>query len=332
LKVLVTGATGFLGANLVRRLLERGDEVICVIRKPNVCIEGLGVQIIKAPLLDRADAVEALSRAMDGCEGVYHLAGIFDPGPGGRERMFGLHVFGTRALLRAAEKAGVRRFLLCSSSVTVGFGGLDALGTEDSRMDPSVYGAGGPLQHYYRSKLQAEGLVLGWRGMETLVVNPDYIIGPWDVKPTSGQLILSMARNPLPFFPTGGKCFLGAEDCSDAHIAAMEKGSPGQRYLLGHENLSYLEFMSQIAEVIGCRRPMLPVPDTLMSLGGRAGRFAARFDPHRFAGLDPDVLRSMQQVRYRSGEKMQRDLSISPRPIHQSIEAAYRWFREHGYC
>ena len=332
MRVLVTGATGFLGANLVRHLLARGDEVLCVVRKPNLCLEGLDVEVLQLPLADQPKPVADLARAMDGCDGVYHLAGVFDPAPGGRERMFGLHVFGTRALLRAAEKAGVGRFLLCSSSITVAFGGRDRPGAEDDAVPFGVYGTSGPLLDYHRSKLQAEELVLGWKGMETLVVNPDYIIGPWDVKPTSGQLILSMARNPMPFYPRGGKCFLGAQDCSEAHIAAMDLGKPGERYLLGHENLSYKDFMGQIAEVVGCRKPGIPVPDRLMGLAGRIGRAAARVDPHRFAGLDPDVLRSMQQDRYRSGAKMCRELAISPRPVYDSIEAAYRWFRDHGYC
>ena len=107
MKVLLTGATGFIGANLVRALIDRGDEVHCVIRKPNICIEGLDVYTHTIPLLDHPAEVEKLSRVMQGCSVVYHLAGMFDPSPGGLERMVNLHVYGTRGLLRAAEKAKV---------------------------------------------------------------------------------------------------------------------------------------------------------------------------------------------------------------------------------
>ena len=153
MKVLVTGATGFLGANLVRVLLERGAEVHCVIRKSNVLTKDLPIHLHQIPLEDSPNCVEKLSKVMDGCDTVYHLAGMFDPSDGGVLRMTNLHVFGTRALLRAAEKVQVRRFVHCSSSITIGFGDLDHLGNEKTVLDPtSVYGPSGALRGYYNSK------------------------------------------------------------------------------------------------------------------------------------------------------------------------------------
>ena len=338
MKVVVTGATGFLGAHLVRKLALRGAEVHCIIRKPNalVCEETvarLGLHLHTIPLIDHRVEVEALTRVMDGAEFVYHLAGVFDPSPGGVERMVALHVFGTRALLKAAERASVRRFVHCSSSITVPFGPKSAPATEAGWFDPTpIYGAEGALRGYYNTKLQSEDLVLGWQGMECVVVNPDYIIGALDVKPTSGQLILSMAKHPVWFYPLGGKCFLGAEDCADAHIAAVEQGRSGERYLLGWENLSYRELMSMIADVVGCSAPKIPIPYRVMKLAASVGKVANRFDAHRFAGLEPRVLLSMQQERYRNGSKMCRELGIKPKPMYESIEAAYRWFCDQGYC
>jgi dihydroflavonol-4-reductase len=213
------------------------------------------------------------------------------------------------------------------------YGSKDDPGLEDSWFDPTpVYGKTGALRTYYNSKLQSEDLTLGWRGLDTIVLNPDYIIGPWDIKPTSGQLILTMAKSPIPFYPLGGKCFLDAEDCADAFIAAMDRGRSGQRYLLGHHNLSYQEFMSLIASVIGKRAPKLPLPNAALGILGKVGEVGARIDSHRFAGMNKQVLLSMQQERYRSGEKMCRELGIVPKPIEQSIEAAYKWFVDHGYC
>jgi len=333
MKYVLTGATGFIGANLLRRLREAGHEVHCIIRKPNLCVEGLGASLHSIPLTENAADVEKLARVMDGCDGVFHMAGIFDPSPDGEDRMLNLHVFGTRALLRAAEKAKVRRFITCSSSITVCFGSKENPGTEESWFDPTpVYGKSGPLRGYYNSKLQAEDLTLGWHGLETLVLNPDYIIGPWDVKPTSGQMIVAMAKRSIPFYPLGGKCFLGAKDCADAFIAAMNRGRSGQRYLIGYHNLSYREFMSKVAEVVGKRAPSLPLPNAAVGLLGKVGEWGSQIDAHRFAGLNKQVLRSMQQDRYRSGEKMCTELQITPKPIEHSIEAAYRWFVEQGYC
>jgi dihydroflavonol-4-reductase len=333
MKVLLTGATGFLGANLVRVLLARGDEVHCIIRKPNICLEGLDVYTHTIPLVDHPAEVERLKKVMEGCSIVYHLAGIFDPSPGGLDRMVNLHVYGTRALLRAAEKAKVERFLFCSSSITVAFGGKDRPGTEEQGFDAiAAYGSSGPLCTYYRSKLQGEELVRGWQSLDTVIVNPDYIIGPYDVKPTSGQLILSMTKRWLPVYPRGGKCFLGAKECAEGHVAAALHGRSGERYLLGGHNLSYREFMEKVASVVGCRPPKLPLPRMALAVAGNIGEILSSLDPHRFAGLEPNVLRAMQEERYRSPQKMISELGITPAPIEDAIQEAYTWFGQHGYC
>ncbi|MFT4979605.1 MAG: dihydroflavonol-4-reductase [Myxococcota bacterium] len=333
MKVLVTGATGFIGANLVRRLLERGDEVRCLIRKPNICLEGLDVEQVTVPLGDRADEIAALRPALRGCEGLYHVAGLFDPSPGGSERMRRVHIYGTRGLLRAAEQEGVRRAVICSSSITVGFGPEGAPGDEDTTLDPdAIYGQSGALRDYYNTKLQEEQLSLGWSDLEVVVVNPDYIIGPWDIKPTSGKMIVTMARHWIPFYPRGGKCFQHVRDCADGHILAMDRGEPGRRYLLGNENLSYQAFMGLIAEVTGQRPPIAPLPAAAVRVAALVGEVGSGIDPHRFAGLDGRVLSSMQQPRYRSGARSHRELGVPQTPIRHAIEEAYAWFTDHGYC
>lgn len=334
MRVLVTGATGFVGANVVRALLARGDTVRCLIRKPNLLVEGLDVELLDVPLVprdaqDRAD----LLAAVDGCDGIFHVAGVFDTSPEGRRTMRDVHVFGTRALCEAAVAAGVPRMVLCSSSVTVGFGPRDAPGDEDTPLDPTpVYGRSGPLRDYFDTKLQAERLATGWGGVEVVVVNPDYVLGPWDVKPTSGQLIVSMAKHWIPFWPRGGKCFVDVEDCAAAHLAAMDRGVPGRRYLLGNDNLSYREFMGIIGDVVGQRPPVAPLPDTVVAAAGGVAGLLRSIDPWRFSGLDPTVLRSMQTERHRSGARARDELGMPTTPVRTSVEKAYRWFQEHGYC
>lgn len=330
--VLVTGSTGFIGANLVRHLLARGDRVKCIIRKPNMVLEGLELDLHTLPLGAEDQQVEDLARVLDDVEEVYHVAGIFDPSPGGAERMHAVHVSATEGLLRASDKAGVRRLLLCSSSVTVGFGPLSAPGDEDTVLDAgAIYGEGTALRAYHDSKLAAETLAAGWAGTETVTVNPDFIIGAWDVKPTSGQMILTMAQRRLvPVYPRGGKCFMDADDCAIGHIRAMERGQPGTRYLLGAHNLSYRAFMELTADVVGAFRPRIPLPNTLMRLAGRVGGRLQRMDPHRFAGLDPKVLSSMQQERYRSGARARDELGVPQTDMRVAIEKCHRWFRDHG--
>ena len=332
-KVFLTGGTGFIGANVARRLVDRDVEVVCLTRKtsPGLCLEGLPVKLVQADLND----IEALARAMEGCEEVYHLAGVFDASPRGRDLMQAVHVDGTRNLCEASVKVGARRFLLCSSSVTVGFGPLHDLGDE-SRAIPdldAIYGADGPLRWYHDSKAEAEELVGGFhgRGLETVTVNPDYIIGAWDIKPTSGALVLTIAKSWLPVYPKGGKCFQDADDCALGHIYAMEKGRVGERYLLGNENHTYKSFMSIIAEVVGRRPPVIPMPRRAGELLGIVGSIGSRYDAHRFAGLNKYVLRSMAQERYRSGAKAVNELGVPQTSLHEAVEKAYRWFHDHGY-
>ena len=290
------------------------------------------IHLHQIPLEDRPNCVEKLSKVMDGCDTVYHLAGMFDPSDGGVLRMTNLHVFGTRALLRAAEKVQVRRFVHCSSSITIGFGDLDHLGNEKTVLDPtSVYGPSGALRGYYNSKNNLKNLVLGWKGVSGVVVNPDYIIGPYDIKPTSGQLILQNVQVLCSSLSERRKMFLGARDCALAHIAAVEKRKSRGKYLLGYHNLSYKDFMSKISDITGQKAPIAPFPKTLVRALTKVGPFLNQIDAHRFAGLEPNVFRAMQQSRYRDGSKMVAELGITPTPMEQSIEDCYRWFVDHGH-
>ncbi|MSQ02297.1 MAG: NAD-dependent epimerase/dehydratase family protein [Myxococcales bacterium] len=324
-RTFLTGATGFVGANVARHLLAQGHEVVCAVRKPNRCTEGLPVELVSPSLTDE----DALAEAMRGCDGVLHVAGIFDPGPGGDRAMWSLHVDATRALLAARARLGISRFVTCSSSVTVGFGALSALGDESSPIDPErVYGRSGGLRSYYESKLESERLSVE---AGAVVVNPDYVLGAWDIKPTSGQLLLAVARGWVPVYPTGGKCFIDADDCAIGHIRALEVGRPGRRYLLGNWNLSYREFMATCAEAAGTRSPALPVPRVALRAAAAVGSVLQRVDAHRFAGLDRHVLGSMMQERYRSGQRSWDELGVPRTPIASTVDKSLRWFRDHGY-
>ena len=306
-------------------LLGRGDEVVCVVRKPNLCLDGLPVTLSTAPLGD----ADALARAAEGCDGVFHVAGTFDPGPGGEALMRSLHVDGTQAVLRAATLAGVPKVLVCSSSITCGYGPREAPGDEETPLDPGkVYGRSGALRAYHDTKLESEALARTWGAV---VVNPDYVLGAWDVKPTSGQLLLSIAKGRMFVYPRGGKTFVDAVDCAWGHVFALERGQPGRRYLLANESLSYREFMGRCATIAGVRPPILPVPDLALGLLGRVGGVLQARDPHRFAGLEPHLLGAMREGRYRSGRRAQTELGVPTTPIEGSIQSALQWFREHGY-
>lgn len=334
MKVFVTGATGFIGSHVVRAHLKKGDQVRCLVREnsPNLALQGLEVEKVNASLLEP----DSLLKAIDGCDAIQHVAGIFDPGPGGNKRMREVHVTGTSNLLKAAEKAQIGGFVLCSSSITMGWGTKESPADEFSPLPDAdrVYGINTALRNYFETKLESEKLVLEacQRGLHAMIVNPDYVIGDWDIKPTSGSMILTIAKYGwIPVYPLGGKCFIDAADCGTGHVLALEKGLPGQRYLLGVQNLSYQEFMTKIAKVVKGHRPIFGLPKTATSILGLLGAAISRFDPHRGAGLDQKVLSTMQEPRYRTGKRAKEELGLPQTEIENSIEAAYKWFAKYGY-
>jgi dihydroflavonol-4-reductase len=333
MRLLITGGTGFVGAHVVRAALQRGWQVRCLVRptSPRAALEGLDVECVDTDLADQ----EAVFRALRGCEAVAHVAGSFEHGPGALQRMRAVHVEATSTLIRGAEAAGVARFVLCSSSITLGWGSPEAPADEESPLpDPDrSFGRDTPLRSYFETKSAAERLVLQAcsRGLEGMVVIPDYVIGAWDSKPTSGAILVQMGSHWVPFYPRGGKCFITASDCGLGHILALEHGVPGQRYLLGTHNLMYREFMQRAARIMGVRPPLFPLPRAAGRLVGLAGALLRRLDRHRFALLDRQVVEATQSIRFRDGSRAERELGLVASPIEEGIEDAVRWFRDHGY-
>ena len=295
----VTGANGFLGFHLVRHLQAQGRPVRALVRRSRPELDALGVDV--RPFM-----------ALDGVDVVVHVAGTFARR---RETMVDANVRTTERLL-----ASGRRIVLCSSSITIGFGPRDAPGNEDTPLDPRVYGDG-PLRAYCDTKLAAEAMVLAAGGT---VVNPDFVVGPFDFGPTSGALLLMLARGRLPFWPRGVKCFQPVDDCVAGMAAALDRGAPGRRYFLGGENLSYRTFLEIGADVLGVRAPRWPLPHEL------AARVAA-FDPTGRLP-SPDVIRAMALERYRDGARARAELDVPTTPIKDGIVGAVAWFRDQGWC
>jgi len=332
MRVLVTGATGFIGANLVRLLLEKGLTVRILRRNssPNRALEGLEVERATGDLTDPA----ALMAAVEGCARVYHLAGAFETGPGADARMMTCHEEGTKNVCEAALHHGITRVVVCSSSITLPFGPQHAPARET---DPDPFaGKGipyrGEILGYYLAKKKQEAVARAYleRGLETVIVHPDFVIGAWDVKPTSGAIVVRMAKAPwIPFYPPGGKSFIGARDCAEGHILAMAHGTPGASYLLGDHNLTYQEAMAAIATVVGRPKPRFPLPQaTLRSL-----QLAEDLIGTRMPALSALVshLDSVFIGRYRSPERSRQELGLGSTPFVQSVEQAFGWFTQFGY-
>jgi len=296
MKALVTGATGFLGTHLVRALKAQGHEVVPFARS-------LGGDVLDAT---------GVSRAAAGCEGVFHCAGKVSRRREDAEELYRLHVEGTTTVLDACAAVGVRRAVIASTSGTVAVSDAPHVGVES---DPPPIGVIARWP-YYRSKLFAEREALDRNraGFEVVSVNPSLLLGPGDVHGSSTEDVRLLLEGAVPAVPAGGLSFVDVRDAADAMARAMEKGRPGERYLIGGCNLAVADFFARLARIGGVRAPWLPMPRSrrIASLGAQAlERLAARVGVP--ARVDSVSVEMAQCFWYVDSSKAERELDWSAR-------------------
>lgn len=324
MRVTVTGASGHLGANLVRALLDEGHEVVALVREDVRALEGLPMRRIHGDLFEP----EALRRALEGSAVCFHAAGkiAITRDPTGEVRR--TNQLGPRAVVAACLETGVRRLVHVSSIHAFSSRPADAptdesRGPVDGDPDGSDYG---------RSKALGEREILEGvaRGLDAVIVNPTGIIGPYDWKPSRmGRFVLSVARGRLPALVTGGFNFVGAGDVARGAIAAAKRGRTGERYLLSGSWRTMTRLAQDIARLSGTRPPRIVVPASLARLGAPLVETVARW-----AGTSPlytsesiQILREHRDIRH---DKATRELGYAPRPLEETIEQTLAWFRTHG--
>lgn len=326
MKVLVTGATGFIGGNLARELWRRGDDVRALVRPGNnkLTIEDTGIVQFEGDILDRDSVV----RAVQGCEAVYHVAAAYtfwSPDPAKVSRT---NIEGTVNVLDAARQAGVSRAVYTSTVSTIGLI-KNGLGDEEVPLDPkSLHG------HYKTSKLQAEqeALAIAAKGMPVVVVNPTAPVGPWDVKPTpTGKMVLDFLRRRVPAYLKTGMNLVDVADVVDGHILALEKGTPGERYILGNRNVSLKEIFQILSTLTGLSAPRIRAPYWLVVGLGYADRFVEGTLLRREPAIPVEGVLASIKPAYVSCEKAVRNLGQPQRPIEDALKQAVDWFAAHGY-
>ena len=306
MRALVTGASGFIGAHVARALGERGADVraLCRSAPPEFA------QVADHAAVDLRDR-DAVARAVAGCEVVVHAAALYSYDRADREAMRQVNVEGTRVVLDAAARAGVRRIVVTSSATTCG--------PVDGRVaDEHDRPSRGQLRvAYKRTKLDAERVALdaAARGMDVVVVNPTAVVGRGDRRPTpTGRMIEGVATGRIrAYAPGAGLNVVGAGDVAAGHALALERGRPGRRYILGGENLSLRELFARIAAAAGRPAPRIPVPWSVAltaahvaSLGARALRLPQpallKLDEVRLAGIAEffSSARAEQELGYRA--------------------------------
>ncbi|HEX9569238.1 MAG TPA: hopanoid-associated sugar epimerase [Rhodospirillales bacterium] len=325
--ILITGATGFVGSAVLRRLLAAGHRVRALARPASDRrnLEGLAVEVAEGDLLEPS----SLRPALEGCSGLFHVAADYrlwapDPGP-----MFRANVDGTRMLLLAARDARVERIVYTSSVAALGVLPGDAVA--DEKTPVTFADMIGP---YKQSKFLAEAAVrklIEDEGLPVVIVNPSTPIGPRDIKPTpTGRLIVEAAAGRMPAYVETGLNVAHVDDVAEGHLLAFEKGRVGERYILGGENMSLQAILGAVAAAAGRRAPKLKIPHgAILPIAYAAEAWARISGGEPFATVDG--VRMARKKMYFSHAKAVRDLGYAPRPAGQALADAVRWFKDHGY-
>jgi dihydroflavonol-4-reductase len=324
---LVTGGTGFIGANVARELVAAGATVRVLARPggDRRALAGVKVEIVEGDLLDRA----SVRRALGGVRSVYHVAAdyrLWTPDPA---MLYRTNVDGTRVVLEAAGEAGVTRVVHTSSVGAVGIPEDGRPGTEDTPVTLADM-----VGHYKRSKFLAEQVALEFarRGLPVVVVNPSAPIGPWDVKPTpTGQMIVDFMRGRMLASVDTGLNIVHVRDVARGHLLAAERGTPGERYILGHRDLSLVDIFGILAEITGRRAPRFRVPYAVAWLGAACCETVARV-----TGRPPAVpltaVRMARKRMYFSPARAVRELGLPQTDVRTALADAVAWFEVHGYA
>ncbi len=322
MKFLVTGATGLLGNTLVRSLLAAGDQVRVLTRSTSDPrpLAGLDVEKVQGDVRQ----VDAVRQACQGVDAVIHAAAHVHIGWTHAELHHEINVEGTRHVAQAAREAGAR-LVYVSSINALGLGDLHAPADEDTPL-PGIVEC-----PYVQSKRQAEWVVLEEcsRGLHASIVNPSLMFGPWDWKPSSGQMLLEVAKG-APIAPRGAANFCDSRDVAAGCIAAVKLGQSGRRYVLGAHNGTYLELWQLMARVAGVSAPRFRMGPIVQICGGMGGDLWARMTGKEGA-VNSAVIGLSRQSHCFSSARAQRELGYTTRPLEESLTDTWNWFIEHGY-
>ena len=333
MKAFVTGATGFVGSHVARVLTEQGADLRLLIRSSSdpKNIEGLKAERVVGDLCDPS----SLEKGISGCDVVFHVAAdyrlwIRDP-----ERMYRSNVEGTRTILEAARKNSVRRVVYTSSVGTIGLPSNRHLADENSPVALENM-----IGHYKRSKFMAEQVALdagkesaGTNGMDVVVVNPTTPIGEQDIKPTpTGRIIVDFLKKKFPAYVDTGLNLVDVAECARGHVAALEKGRSGERYILGGENLTLKQILDKLAEITGLPSPKVRVPYAVALAAGVVDEIITGRILRREPRATVEAVQMSRKKMFVTSAKAERELGWKVVPVDGALRRAVEWFRANGYA
>lgn len=316
-KVFITGATGLLGTNVIIKLLKDGYIVIALVRQKR---KYLGEEDENLKLME-ADLSSDVSMFLKGVDCIIHIAAET------RQDLLNYDDYGyvnhdmTMNLAIQAENCGVKKFLFISTANTLGYGNKEEPGNEEM-------GQKYPFTRslYAQSKLEAENhLLQNDKGMEVIILNPTFMIGAHDSKPSSGKLIFWAWKKKLVFYPKGGKNFVHVEDVASGIVNAIEKGRDGEKYILANENLSYKAFFKKINEITDQKPIMLPIPGMVLNVLGRVGDGLRKLK--KKTNLSTPNMKALQVHNYYSNQKSINVLDIQYQSVDTAVVDAIEYFK-----
>ncbi|MFY9741262.1 MAG: hopanoid-associated sugar epimerase [Candidatus Sulfotelmatobacter sp.] len=326
--IFLTGATGFLGSHVARVLAEQGGDLRLFVRRTSNLknLEGLKAETAIGDLRDPA----SLEKAMSGCDTVFHVAADYRLWLRDPNEMYGSNVEGTRAILEAARKNGVKSVVYTSSVGTIGFTGNGQPADEDSAVSLADM-----IGHYKRSKFMAEQIALeaGRSGMRVVTVNPTTPIGEQDIKPTpTGRIVVDFLKKKFPAYVETGLNLVDVRECALGHVAALEKGKSGERYILGGENLTLKQILDKLGAITGLPSPKVKLPYFVAYLAGAVDEIVSG----RILGREPratvETVRMGKKKMWASSSKAERELGWKIVPADDALRRAVEWFRANGYA
>ncbi|HMU56250.1 MAG TPA: NAD-dependent epimerase/dehydratase family protein [Nitrospira sp.] len=327
MKVLVTGASGFVGGAVARALVDAGTEVRVLVRADSDRrnFDGLPVEPVTGDLRDQA----SLRRALTGCRQLYHVAAHYALWAKDPSIFYDVNVTGTRNMLEAARSVGIERTVYCSTIGAIGLPPAGGVGTETTPVSLDQMAG-----HYKRSKFLAEQEVLNLAkdGLPVVIVNPSAPVGAGDVKPTpTGQVIVDFMKGRMPAYIETGMNLIDVDDVAAGHLLAMEKGRQGERYILGNKNLMLREVFEILSRLTGVKAPSLRLPRLAVLPLAYGNQWIAAL-----TGRTPRIpLEGVKMAKYKMHydcSKAVRELGLPQTPPEVALEKAVRWFRTHGYA
>ncbi|HTR22785.1 MAG TPA: hopanoid-associated sugar epimerase [Terriglobales bacterium] len=330
MRVFVTGATGFLGSHVARVLAVQGADLRLLVRVSSDLrnIADLNAERVAGDLRDPASYTKALA----GCDAVFHVAADYRLWVRDPDEMYRSNVEGTRGLLDAARKQGVRRVVYTSSVATMGFSSNGHLGHLTDEESPVALGD--MIGHYKRSKFMAEQVAFesARGGQNVVIVNPTTPVGERDLKPTpTGRIVLDFLKRKFPAYVETGLNLVDATECAQGHIQALEKGKSGQRYILGGENLTLKQILDRLAAITGLKSPTVKLPYVFAFATGVADEMVTGRLLRREPRATIDAVRMGRKMMFVSSAKAERELGWRVIPVDGALRRSVEWFRANRY-